>query len=270
MYKKYIVRLTAEEREICHETIHRGGSERVRRARILLKADADGRIDGGVFVSDEDSRERSPELGRRRSGSGTEADAAGAEDSRQRGGSQGHRPVRGATRVRQLVVAVAGRESCGVRGLHKPRNGEADAKKRLFLQKESPVLGTRKRSSWRNKCLKSNLTTRSVPLVCMDEQPLQLVDARAGYRGPSATRRLRVRAGGHRLHVLRGPVLLAPGDGGLGRRGRQPAGGPLRELRAPSCATTSTPARRERSAKRPARARELVKRSATRRSTGAG
>ena len=42
MYKKYIVRLTAEEREICHETIRRGGSERVRRAWILLKTDADG------------------------------------------------------------------------------------------------------------------------------------------------------------------------------------------------------------------------------------
>ena len=105
------------------------------------------------------------------------------------------------------------------------------------------------------------------PVVCMDEQPVQLVDSRAGYRGSSATRRLRVRAGGHRLHVLRGPVLLAPGDGpqaqdegGLGRRGRQPAGGPLRGLRAPSCATTSTLTRRERSTKRPARARELVKR----------
>ena len=85
-------------------------------AAPLLKTDADGRTDGGVFVSDEDSRERSPELGRRRSGSGTEADAAGAEDPRRRGGSQGHRPVRGATRVRQLVVAVAGRESCGVGG----------------------------------------------------------------------------------------------------------------------------------------------------------
>ena len=51
----------------------------------------------------------------------------------------------------------------------------------------------------------------------MDEQPVQLVDVRADcrYRGSSATRRLRVRAGGHRvdLHVLRGPVLLAPGDG---------------------------------------------------------
>ena len=72
MYKKYIVRLTAEEREICHETIRRGGSERVRRAQILLKTDADGPAwtepedRGGVFVSDEDGREHSPEPGRRR------------------------------------------------------------------------------------------------------------------------------------------------------------------------------------------------------------
>ena len=44
MHKKYIVRLTAEERETCHETIRRlkGSSERVRRAQILLKTDADG------------------------------------------------------------------------------------------------------------------------------------------------------------------------------------------------------------------------------------
>ena len=42
--KKYIVRLTAEEREVCRETIRKlnGSSERVRRAQILLKADAHG------------------------------------------------------------------------------------------------------------------------------------------------------------------------------------------------------------------------------------
>ena len=44
MNKRYIVRLTAREREVCRETLRRlsGGSERVRRAQILLKADADG------------------------------------------------------------------------------------------------------------------------------------------------------------------------------------------------------------------------------------
>ena len=42
--KKYIVRLTAQEREVCQQTVRKlkGSSEKVRRAQILLKADADG------------------------------------------------------------------------------------------------------------------------------------------------------------------------------------------------------------------------------------
>ena len=42
--KKYIVRLTDEEREICRKTVRKlkASSEKVRRAQILLKADADG------------------------------------------------------------------------------------------------------------------------------------------------------------------------------------------------------------------------------------
>ena len=44
MPKKYIVRLTAEERGICRGTIDKlkGTSQKVRRAQILLKTDADG------------------------------------------------------------------------------------------------------------------------------------------------------------------------------------------------------------------------------------
>ena len=44
MNKKYIVRLTSEERAICEATIKEetGRSEKLRRATILLKADADG------------------------------------------------------------------------------------------------------------------------------------------------------------------------------------------------------------------------------------
>lgn len=44
MNKKYIVRLTDEERAICEATIkkERGKSQKLRRATILLKADADG------------------------------------------------------------------------------------------------------------------------------------------------------------------------------------------------------------------------------------
>src|SRR5260370_18022138 len=44
MYKKYIVRLSEEERGVCQEVIKslKGSSQQARRARILLKADADG------------------------------------------------------------------------------------------------------------------------------------------------------------------------------------------------------------------------------------
>lgn len=44
MQKKYIVRLTQNERNHLHETIKKlkGSSQKVRRAHILLKADADG------------------------------------------------------------------------------------------------------------------------------------------------------------------------------------------------------------------------------------
>lgn len=44
MYKKYIVRLSDEERQVCQEVVKKlkGSSQKVRRAQILLKADADG------------------------------------------------------------------------------------------------------------------------------------------------------------------------------------------------------------------------------------
>jgi hypothetical protein len=44
MQKKYIVRLTAEERQTLSEVVRKlkGSSQKVRRAQILLKADADG------------------------------------------------------------------------------------------------------------------------------------------------------------------------------------------------------------------------------------
>ena len=44
MNKKFIVRLSNEERAVCQEVIKRlkGSSQKVRRAQILLKADADG------------------------------------------------------------------------------------------------------------------------------------------------------------------------------------------------------------------------------------
>ena len=46
MEKKYIVRLSDVERETCNEVIRKlkGTSQKVRRAQILLKADADGPV----------------------------------------------------------------------------------------------------------------------------------------------------------------------------------------------------------------------------------
>jgi len=44
MQKKYIVRLSKRERELLEETVKKlkGGGQKVRRAQILLKADANG------------------------------------------------------------------------------------------------------------------------------------------------------------------------------------------------------------------------------------
>lgn len=54
MNKKYIVRLTDEERAICEATIkkEKGRSEKLRRATILLKADADGPAWNDVKISE--------------------------------------------------------------------------------------------------------------------------------------------------------------------------------------------------------------------------
>jgi len=54
MNKKYIVRLTVEERALCEATIKKetGKSQKLRRAMILLKADADGPAWDDVKISE--------------------------------------------------------------------------------------------------------------------------------------------------------------------------------------------------------------------------
>jgi hypothetical protein len=44
MYKKYVVRLSEQERQVCQDVVTKlkGSSQKVRRAQILMKADADG------------------------------------------------------------------------------------------------------------------------------------------------------------------------------------------------------------------------------------
>ena len=127
-------------------------------------------------MSEANGREHSPEFRRGRSGAGTEADAAGAEDTARR--KPGSSPC-----TRGGKGMPAGR--CWPGRLWSWGTSHETVKrtlrKRLLLQKESPVPGdsARKRSSWRNKCLKfmRNLTNR--PVVCMDGQPVQQGDSRA-------------------------------------------------------------------------------------------
>ena len=61
MNKKFIVRLSDGERGICQEVIKKlkGSSQKVRRAQILLKADADGPgwIDGRWVIPPEQDGE---------------------------------------------------------------------------------------------------------------------------------------------------------------------------------------------------------------------
>ena len=54
MNKKYVVRLTDEERAVCEATIaaETGKSQKLRRATILLKADADGPAWGDAKISE--------------------------------------------------------------------------------------------------------------------------------------------------------------------------------------------------------------------------
>ncbi len=54
MIKKYIVRLCDEERQLCTEIVRKfkGTSQKVRRAQILLKADADDPAWTGVKIAD--------------------------------------------------------------------------------------------------------------------------------------------------------------------------------------------------------------------------
>ena len=171
MYKKYIVRLTAEERGICHETIRRGGSERVRRAQILLKTDADGPawtdrkeafscrtktvesirrnlVEEGRALE----RKRTPPVPKILDGEAEARVIAMYE------GQQGY--------ANWSLRLLAGKI---VEFADKPRNGEADAKKKTAFPakgKSSTGYPEATRSSWRewNKCLKfmRNPTTRSV------------------------------------------------------------------------------------------------------------
>ena len=266
MQKRYIVRLTEEEREICRDVIRRlkGSSERVRRAQVLLQADADGpgwtdrAIAAGVFVPREDGGEYSPALraGGVRQGAGTQAarHATDAEDSRRRVRGADHRLASGATAegVRELEFAVAGASGgrAGDCRVGEPRNAATDAKKNGMCQRKIaywviPPDADAEFAAHMEEVLETYARPLDCdcPVLCMDEQPVQLIrETRtpmpATPQSPAPGRlRIRTCRYGVGVHVLRAVVGMAashgpptPHEKRLGRGGRQAARGPVRSV----------------------------------------
>ena len=198
MNKKYIVRLTDEERAICEATIKKetGKSEKLRRATILLKADADGPAWNDAKISEAvGCRTRTVEnvrqafvlegfeaalVRKKRATPPTPKLLDGA------GRGEIDRPAVGqaARRLRPLDAATAGRSNGGTgdRGIDQPGDGPSDAKKNgmtkrkieywvippdadgEFVANMEEVLETYEKA-YDPDC----------PVVCMDEQPVQLI-----------------------------------------------------------------------------------------------
>ena len=230
MGKKYIVRLMAQEREVCQQTLRKlnGGSEKVRRAQILVKADADGpRVDRpgrspmpfrGRTKTVENIRQRCVLEGfRTGAGAKTTRITPGREAARRRTGVPGHRPASGAAPegLCELVATAVGAPGrrVGGRRVDQPRNHPADAEKNGMTQRKIeywviPAAGRcRVRGEHGTGLGSVSETLRSgLSVVCMDEQPVQLVkEARppiAATKKPSPACRLRVRTGRYGVDLL--------------------------------------------------------------------
>ena len=143
--KKYIVRLTAQEREVCQQTVRKlsGSSEKVRRAQVLLKADADGPAWTDQQIADAFScRTKTVENIRQRCvlegfeqalETKTAGVAPGPQTARRRTGGADHRPASGVASegLRQLVVAAVGAPGrrVGDRRVDQPRDHPTHAEK---------------------------------------------------------------------------------------------------------------------------------------------
>ena len=247
MRRRYIVRLTEEERNICDETIGmlKGGSRKARRARILLQVDADGQgwadqqVADPILVSDEDRREPAPEAraGGLCPGAGREAArvATGPEAARWRAGGTGDRlaPRAAARRLRELVAAAvgaAGRRT-GDRRIDQRRNRESDAERNgisgrkvqywvippeadaEFAASMEEVLETYRRPYDAER-----------PVVRMDEQSVQLVNETREPVLATADRPRRVDYECERAGTAAVFMFFAPPAGGREATARTSAG----------------------------------------------
>ena len=143
MNKKYVVRLTEEERGVCAEVVKKlkGTSQKVRRAQILLQADADGPawIDAKICEAYYCRVETVEQLRKRFVTQGFEVALHGqprttSPTPKLLNGEQEAKLIamrlgKAAGGVRTLDVALARRSDGGVgdRGDDQPRDGPADA-----------------------------------------------------------------------------------------------------------------------------------------------
>ena len=212
MQKKYIVRLTAEERRTLREVVKtlNGSSQKVRRAQMLLKADVAGPAWTDEQIAEAfDSRTRTVEklLRERFVTDGFEQTLHGKLPQKASYGENSQRQARSsrdrvATRsapegLRQLDAAIAGPQGrrAGDRRGDQPRNRSADTEKNgmtnrkiqywvippeadaEFVAAMEAVLDTYE-----------NPYDPAHPVLCMDEQPVQLIK-QTRHRIPGTRRR---------------------------------------------------------------------------------
>ena len=198
MQKKYIVRLSKEERNTLREVVKKlkGSSQKVRRAQILLKADADGPAWSDSRIAEafgcrrqtvEMIRQRFVECGFQETLEGKKrAESADGEVARWRAGGEDHRhaPWAAAERLRQLDAPPACSQGCrvGNRRCDQLRNGAAHAKKNGMTNRkieywvippEADAEFVANMEEVLETYAKPYDPTR--PVLCMDEQPVQLV-----------------------------------------------------------------------------------------------
>ena len=265
--KRYIVRLTAQEREICQQTVRKlnGSSEKVRRAQILLKADADG-----------------PAWTDQRVAEAFSCRTKTVENIRQRCVQEGfeqalERKRRASPPVPKLLDGEQESQVIALR-LGPPPKGYANWSLRLLARRvvELAIVESISHETIRRTLKKNGMTQRKIeywvippqadaefvanmeqvldlyqkpydpdcPVVCMDEQPVQLVKETRPPMAATKKRPRRVdyeyeRAGTASVFLFqRTAGGLAAGDGpgpahegGLGAGGRRPVGRTLRRLR---------------------------------------
>jgi hypothetical protein len=197
MLKKYIVRLSEPERETLEEVARKRGvaAQRARRARILLKADGEGPGWTDARIAEafdcrtqtvENIRESQNHRGVRDRAQRQTQEPRPAQGSQRRAGGQDHRVAAGraAPRVFQLDPAPASRAGgdTGNCALGELRDLAPDAKKNRFTPRkiEYWVIPPKSDAEFAASLeevleLYARPHDGRYPVVCLDEQPIQLL-----------------------------------------------------------------------------------------------